>query len=323
MQKIYISPSNQYQNTYYDRSRNEKEVMEKVGQLLFDKLLLYDVQPILNPSKSIEDREKEANALRVDYYLAIHTNGNDGINGRGCETLYQAGFDNPLLRNQLSKEFATMVNEEISAITSSNPRIGDRGVKKWLNTDNRDYLGEMRNVDCPVAYTEIEFHDTPIGCAWILANIENIADALCRAVVRKMGLSLKDRKNISYMAHVQNIGNQPRMSNGQTAGTLARGLAIEAITFSTDTKRLLYRAHVQDIGWQLLIPEDMIAGTMGLGKRMEALEITLPIDGYQLKARGHIQDSGWQPYQIGKVITLGSVGLGKRLEAIEVEIVKV
>ena len=297
--------------------------MENVARLLVDRLSRYDVTPILDPAKSIEDRLKEANALKVDYYLVLHTNAYNKSEGRGCETYYQTGVDNSDMVNRLSKEFATKVNDEISAITSSNPSAGDRGIKPWRQADGRDYLWEARENNAPTAYTEIEYHDTQIGCTWIISHPNEIADALCRAVVNQMGLLLKDRKNISYLAHIQNIGNQNRVSNGAIAGTLAKGLAIEALTFSIDEGALSYRSHVQDFGWQSFVSENMVTGTMGLGKRIEALEMNLTLEGYQLKARGHIQDIGWQKWVTGKVIVVGTTGLFKRLEAVQIELVKI
>lgn len=43
----------------------------------------------------------------------------------------------------------------------------------------------------PAVLSEIEFHDTPAGCAWILSIMNEIADALCRSVVAQLGLTLK------------------------------------------------------------------------------------------------------------------------------------
>lgn len=191
MKKIYISPSNQTANIYADGIHNEGAVMENIARLLVDRLFRYDVTPILDTAKSIEDRLKEANALKVDYYLILHTNAFNRSEGRGCETYYQVGVDNTATVNRLSKEFATKVNDEISAITTSALNAGDRGIKPWQQGDGRDWLEELRENNNPAAYCEIEYHDTQIGSAWILANPNQIADALCRAVVNQMQLTLK------------------------------------------------------------------------------------------------------------------------------------
>lgn len=190
MKKIYISPSDQISNVYYDPAHNEKEVTETIARLLVGKLAKYDVTTMLNTGKDIQSRLNEANAAKVDYYLVIHTNAFNRSEGRGCETYFQDGADNPTLRNQLSLEFATNVNNEVSAITTSNTLVGDRGTKHAHLPNMQDRLWELRDINTPAAYSEVEFHDTAVGCAWLLANLDATADAFCRAVVKTMKLTL-------------------------------------------------------------------------------------------------------------------------------------
>lgn len=89
---------------------------------------------------------------------------------------------------------------------------------------------------------------------------------------------------IQYQAHVQNIGWQPPVSNGQVAGTTGRGLRMEAIIISLTgaaavNYNLRYQAHVQNIGWMDWVPSGSIAGTTGRSLRLEALKIQMTPKG--------------------------------------------
>jgi hypothetical protein len=197
MKKLYISPSTQYANIYYDRIHNERQVMEEVAKLLVQKLSLYQVEVIMRTAaeKPAAARPIEANALGVDYYIELHTNAYDTINGRGCETYYQVGIDKTEQVKTLSRAFAIQVNNQISAITTSNTNAGDRGIKARVITTGinkgKDANGELRGCNMPAILCEIEFHDTKIGCTWILNNINGIAVALTKGIVSQMGLVLK------------------------------------------------------------------------------------------------------------------------------------
>jgi hypothetical protein len=193
MKKIYISPSNQYNNVYADGIHNEKEVMETIAFKLVERLKKYEVDVIMrtNEQKIPELRMAEANALGVDYYLVLHSNAYNHIDGRGCETYYMIGTDNKISVNALSKAFATKINAEISAITDTNPLAGDRGIKARQQGNGQDWLMELRLCNMPAAYSELEFHDTQVGCQWIITHMDEAADAYCRAVVSQMGLPLR------------------------------------------------------------------------------------------------------------------------------------
>lgn len=193
MKKIYLSPSNQNTNIYADGVHNEMQVMETVAGSLLDRLQKYEVEAILRTNAMLitDKRMPEANALGVDYYLALHSNAYNHIDGRGCETYCQDGVDNKSIVNTLSRQFAEKVNAAISAITDSNIQIGDRGVKSKKQGNGQDWMMELRECNMPSVLCEIEFHDTPAGCAWILSNMNEIADALCRSVVAQLGLTLK------------------------------------------------------------------------------------------------------------------------------------
>jgi N-acetylmuramoyl-L-alanine amidase len=190
--RIYLSPSNQYANMYRDRVHNEKQMMEQVALALYGRMQLYEVECFYPKYADLTLRTNEANALAVDYYLAIHSNAYNGISGAGCEVGYQVGVDKSITVRDRSKAFATRLCLAEASITTTNTLLMDRGIKSKKQLDGRDWNGELRRMKYPACIMEVEFHDTVKGCAWILANVGNIARALEKAIVQQTGIKLKE-----------------------------------------------------------------------------------------------------------------------------------
>lgn len=130
---------------------------------------------------------------------------------------------------------------------------------------------------------------------------------------------------ICYQAHVQNIGWQGTVCNGQTAGTTGQNLRIEAIKIFLQGAPagvgICYQAHVQNIGWQSTVCNGQEAGTTGQNLRIEAIKIWLtnPPSGAKVSYRAHVQNIGWQGWVSDQGIA-GTVGQGLRIEALEIKI---
>ena len=131
--------------------------------------------------------------------------------------------------------------------------------------------------------------------------------------------------HVQYRAHVQNIGWQGYVKDGNMAGTSGKCYRVEALNISLinapSNAKILYRTHVQNIGWQNWQQNGAMAGTTGKSYRVEAIEIKLQnMDKYTVEYQVHIQDKGWTDwYRDGE--TAGTVGQGKRLEAIRIRLV--
>lgn len=131
---------------------------------------------------------------------------------------------------------------------------------------------------------------------------------------------------ISYKAHVQNIGWQQAVSNGKMAGTVGRGLQIEALNIKISTKEdlgLMYSTHVQDYGWMNNSFNGQISGTTGQNKRVEAVMLKLTgsdASKYDIYYRVHSQNIGWLGWAKNGQ-PAGTAGLSYRVEAIQIEVV--
>ncbi|MDD3028017.1 MAG: polysaccharide deacetylase family protein [Erysipelotrichaceae bacterium] len=131
---------------------------------------------------------------------------------------------------------------------------------------------------------------------------------------------------VTYRAHVQSIGWQLAVSDGETAGTVGLAKRMEALTVSLTTGAsggVTYQAHVQSIGWQAAVSDGQVAGTTGLAKRMEAIRIALTgtvATQYDVIYRVHVQHFGWLGWAKNGE-SAGSTGYGYRMEAIEIRLV--
>src|SRR5699024_5338932 len=102
---------------------------------------------------------------------------------------------------------------------------------------------------------------------------------------------------VSGSAHVQELGWQDYVTDGELIGTSGQAKRLEAVRIRLENKSLkgsiVYRAHVQDIGSQDYVTDGELAGTTGKSKRLEAIEINLTVEAaeqYDIYYRAHIQN---------------------------------
>lgn len=134
------------------------------------------------------------------------------------------------------------------------------------------------------------------------------------------------KPKLTYQTHVETIGWQNVLSEGNLAGTTGQNKQVEAIKLfldSTQFGNISYKAHVQDFGWQNAVSGGQLSGTTGLAKQMEAIQIKLTgqlATIFSVKYRVHVQDIGWQNWVFDDEIA-GTIGKAKQIEAIEIFLV--
>ena len=135
----------------------------------------------------------------------------------------------------------------------------------------------------------------------------------------------KKKPSICYTTHIQDIGWQNQVKDGEMAGTEGQAKRLEAIKITLKDLsgvKIKYQTHIQDIGWQDWKYDGTLAGTEGQSKRLEAIKIELEeSDKYSIMYRVHIQDIGWQDWRYDGE-KAGTEGQSKRLEAIQIKIVE-
>ncbi|KHD37690.1 mannanase [Clostridium acetobutylicum] len=140
----------------------------------------------------------------------------------------------------------------------------------------------------------------------------------------------KEDGSLSYDAHVQNIGWQSSVSDGDTAGTVGQGLRMEAIKINYNNNlglHLHYQTHVQNYGWMSEVKDGELAGTTGQSLRTEAIKIMLKdssgnnASNYSVYYRTQVENIGWTPWKKNGDVS-GTTGKGLRMESLQIYVVK-
>ena len=134
----------------------------------------------------------------------------------------------------------------------------------------------------------------------------------------------KKEPSICYTTHIQDIGWQNQVKDGEMAGTEGQAKRLEAIKITLKDLsgvKIKYQTHIQDIGWQDWRYDGEKAGTEGQSKRLEAIQIKIVEKQTSISVNYsvHVQDIGWQNWKAEEKIA-GTEGQSKRLEAIKIEL---
>lgn len=172
---LWLSPSNQIHNIGFGNYHSEKERMNEVADVVEPILKKQGIKVYRNdPKKGIRDYTAEANKLKVDLYLAIHSNAANG-KARGTEAwCHKKGGE--------GERFAKRVDEALMTIYKG----PNRGVKEGYNRFNGKPMWEPYASNMPACLVEIAFHDNQEDATWIMDNIDPIGRVLSRAVLEHL-----------------------------------------------------------------------------------------------------------------------------------------
>jgi hypothetical protein len=138
----------------------------------------------------------------------------------------------------------------------------------------------------------------PIADTWE-AEVSYLRDWVQRRVAHLDSAYGDGNPFLRYNAHVQNIGWQSKLTQGQITGTAGQGLQVEALDIAvvddTLAGSLHSKAHVQNIGWSGWQRGDTRIGTTGRGLQIEALQFRLTQQlaaNYDVSYRVHVQNIG-------------------------------
>jgi len=149
--------------------------------------------------------------------------------------------------------------------------------------------------------------------------------SLYRTITVGPGSLSENAMTISYQSHVQDVGWQDYVSNGDVSGTSAQSRRLEAIRIKLSglDGGIEYKTHVQDIGWMDWVADGASSGTSGQSKRLEAIQIRLTgaaAEQYDVYYRVHAQNTGWMDWAKNGESS-GTAAFSYRLEAIQIVLV--
>lgn len=171
--KIYLSPSNQYSNTYATGGTNEMEQCDKIAKAAYNALVRCGFEAKLGKSgDTMQNRCVESDSFGADIHMPIHTNAYNGKVTGGTRIF---------CLNSNGKSACDSVLKYLGAISPG-------------TADSVKYETGLYEINVPRAltvYVECEFHDTKKGSDWIRSNTTNIGEAICHGICDYYGVTYK------------------------------------------------------------------------------------------------------------------------------------
>lgn len=168
--KIYLSPSQQNYNIYAAGNTTEKEQCGRIATHCKAALERcgFEVK-CAEDGMSIGAAVKASNNWGADLHVPIHTNAGGGS---GC-VVFISKFEDE------RQKYAQAVYDEIAAITEADEKYGVRTAG----------FTEIRDTTAKCIYIEAEFHDNAENAQWIIENVSEIGEAICRGLCKAAGLA--------------------------------------------------------------------------------------------------------------------------------------
>ena len=206
--KVFLSPSNQYDNVYAYGNTTEGVQCGKIADACKIALERSGVDVMLMHDESMQTKCAESNKFGADLHVPIHTNA---FNGKVMGTrmfCYNSGMG----MTACKAIFARVA--PLSPGTSENIQVNQK-------------LYEVRVPAAPTAYIECEFHDTVEGAKWIVENTVLIGETIARGICDYFGVTFKEPE-------------QPKPAKPVTTDTLYR-VQVGAFAVRENAEKMLAR----------------------------------------------------------------------------------
>ena len=167
--KVYLSPSNQYANTYAYGDTNEMEQCNRIAEAA-EAALKRNGYEVKRAPKGQEMYEtiKESNEWGADLHIPIHTNA-----GGGAGTVVFV-----YSKNAENMRYANPIYHEVQ---NASPGDIDYNVRVMPQ------LAELNGTKATAVYVECEFHDNAEYAKWIIDNAQALGEAICMGVCEADG----------------------------------------------------------------------------------------------------------------------------------------
>ncbi len=168
--KIYLSPSNQFSNSYATGSTNEMAQCNKIANATATALKRCGFEVKVGKSgDSMQNRCSESDSFNADIHMPIHTNAYNG---------QVTGGTRIFCLNSNGRKACQAILNEIGKISPG-------------TADSITYQTGLYEINVPKAltvYVECEFHDTKTGASWIINNTSKIGEAICKGLCSYFGV---------------------------------------------------------------------------------------------------------------------------------------
>lgn len=173
--KIFLSPSDQFENTYAAGNTNEGEQMGLLAEKLAPILQRCGFEVKIVHRSTLVNKRKQSDDWGADLHLPLHSNAFNGTVS-GTRVMCMRTVD-----GQLGYEYSKKIFKQLDAVTPGTSS----------NISAQPQLYEIQAPHAPTVYVEVDFHDVPMVANWIIHNLDVIADAIARGVCDCFGVQYK------------------------------------------------------------------------------------------------------------------------------------
>lgn len=168
--RIFVSPSDQFNNKYAYGNTTEGDQCKKIANALVEALLRNKFEVKMMQGPDMATVVNASNNWAADLHVCVHTNA---YNGTVAGTRIYA-YD----KNKPGYKAALKVFNRLAPITP--------GTSESVQINKTWY--EMENTWAPCVYCECEFHDNPTSAKWIVEHTDDIGEAIAAGICDYFGM---------------------------------------------------------------------------------------------------------------------------------------
>ena len=171
--KVFLSPSNQYDNRYAYGNTTEGVQCGKIAEACKIALIRNGIDVMLMHDESMQEKCQASNAFGADLHVPIHTNAFNGTVSGTRMFCYSASGE--------GMKACKAIFNVLAPITP--------GTSENIKVDTSLY--EVRTPNAPTAYIEVDFHDNPTSAKWIVENTTLIGETIAKGICNYFGIAYK------------------------------------------------------------------------------------------------------------------------------------
>ena len=212
--KVFLSPSNQYDNVYAYGNTTEGVQCGKIADACKIALERSGVDVMLMHDEDMQTKCAESNKFGADLHVPIHTNA---FNGSVMGT----------------RMFCYNTGKGMAACKAIFARVAPLSPGTSENIQVNPKLYEVRVPKAPTAYLECEFHDTVEGARWLVENTTAIGEAIAHGICDYFGVTFKATEQPAPAKSVDEVARE--VIRGEWGNGSDRRQRLEAAGYVYDT----------------------------------------------------------------------------------------
>ena len=214
MAKVFLSPSNQYDNRYAYGNTTEGVQCGKIAEACKAALERSGVTVKLMHDESMQEKCQASNAFGADLHVPIHTNAFNGTVSGTRMFYYAEGGE--------GQKACQAIFARLAPVTP--------GTSENIRADASLY--EVRVPAAPTAYIECEFHDNATTAKWIVEHTDDIGEAIARGICDYFGVTFKEKEQPAPVKSVDEVARE--VIRGEWGNGSDRRQRLEAAGYDYD-----------------------------------------------------------------------------------------